>query len=109
MTHTEREKSLLPSRSHTKISTISMTLTGVASGAGAAHAHIGASRVCGTGDGGAGQRAAAKRARHAGVGARARGRVPTVARLGAGPVSHQARALRAVARRHGGLGRAGVG
>ena len=85
------------------------TQTGVASGAGAARAHIGAIRVYGAGDGGAGQRAAAKRARHAGVGARARRRVPTVARLRAGPVSHQARALRAVARRRGGLGRAGVG
>ena len=85
------------------------TQTGEASGAGTARAHIGASRVCGTGDGGAGQRAAAKRARHAGVGARARGRVPTVTGLCAGPASHQARALRAVARRRGGLGRAGVG
>ena len=83
--------------------------TGVANGAIAARAHVGASRVCGTGDGRAGQRAAAKRSRHAGVGARARGRVSTVARLGACPVSHQARALRAVARSDGGLGRAGVG
>ena len=85
------------------------TQTGVACGADAARAHIGAGRVCGTGDGGAGQRAAAKRAGHAGVGARARWRVSIVAGLCAGPVSHQARALRAVARRRGGLGRAGVG
>ena len=85
------------------------TQTGVARGADATRAHISATRVCGTGDGGAGQRAAAKRARHAGIGARARGREPTVAGLCAGPASHQARALRAVARRRGGLGRAGVG
>ena len=84
------------------------TQTGVATGAGAARAHIAASRVWGTGDGGAGQRAG-KRARHAGVGARARRRVSIVARLCAGSTSHQARALRAVARRRGGLGRAGVG
>ena len=85
------------------------TQTGVACGADAARAHISASRVCGTGDGGAGQRAATKRASHAGVGARARRRVSIVAGLCAGPTSHQARALRAVARRRGGLGRAGVG
>ena len=85
------------------------TQTGVARGADATRAHISATRVCGTGDGGAGQRAAAKRSRHAGVGARARRRVSIVAGLCAGSTSHQARALRAVARRRGGLGRAGVG
>ena len=109
-----REKLLSKSLSHETNATsfshqMNSKQTGIATGAGAARAHIGASRVCGTGDGGAGQRAATKRARHAGVAARARRRVSIVARLCAGSVTHQARALRAVARRRGGLGRAGVG
>ena len=113
---TSAERGQASSKPRTRIQTqhrfsyqMNSTQTVVASGAGAARAHIGASRVCGTRNGRAGQRATTKRARHAAVAARARGRVAAVARLQAGPVSHQARALRAVSRRSGRLGRAGVG